>query len=43
MSEQEEKKKELVNCPRCGEFLGHVGNLDVCPLCGTNLIGDRDV
>ena len=27
-------------CPRCESFLGEVGDLDSCPVCGGNLIGD---
>lgn len=29
-----------VVCPRCQEFIGEIGNLDVCPICGYNLIGE---
>jgi ribosomal protein S27AE len=27
-------EKESVFCPRCGEFLGEIGNLENCPVCG---------
>jgi len=26
--------KDGIICPRCKEFLGEVGNLDECPICG---------
>lgn len=29
-----------VVCPNCDSFIGETGDLDVCPVCGTSLIGD---
>lgn len=29
--------KESIICPRCEEFIGEKGDLDICPLCGYNL------
>lgn len=30
--------KDII-CSNCGEFIGNIGNLDICPICGQSLIG----
>lgn len=32
-------KRDNIVCPRCGSFIGE-GNLDICPICGSNLCGN---
>ena len=27
-------------CPRCDSFIGKRGDLDTCPVCGYNLVGE---
>lgn len=29
---------EPINCPNCGEYLGKIGDLERCPICGFNLV-----
>ena len=31
-----------INCPRCDEYLGQLGNLEECPLCGCSLVEKED-
>lgn len=33
--------EEFTNCPNCDTFIGSIGDLDVCPVCGCSLIGDE--
>jgi len=30
-----------INCPNCGEYLGSIGNLENCPICGFRLIEEE--
>ena len=34
-------EKDVVVCARCEEYIGDLGDLDVCPVCGNALIGDN--
>lgn len=31
----------ITNCPQCESFIGETIDLDICPVCGCNLIGDH--
>lgn len=33
---------ESVFCPSCGEYIGKIDNLDVCPVCGYELLEEND-
>lgn len=33
---------ESVFCPSCGEYIGKIDNLDVCPICGFELVEENN-
>lgn len=37
--EKNVKEPEAVFCSCCGTFIGTLDDLDVCPVCGQNLLG----
>ena len=34
--------KKSVICPRCKEFIGEIGNLEECPLCGYRILDSEE-
>jgi rubrerythrin len=32
---------EIICCPQCGEFLGEIGQLEDCPICGYDFDEDE--